>query len=194
MELYGPISGRPTLMPFFTVWQFHLHPNSKWVLNTLSSQDTGLLLLVCPSSWVPLGRNEKGGGWKKEKTRLLEIPKCGNPKGWDLPLGVSNHREAFNCGRAGDGTSVPDRGCPHSSLSQVQSRQVSWCGGRRPSEPCRMLCCSPQPAWQGDLLGGSFHQSCYWKVNFRTTQDSELKSMSEPQSWGPWGVYLNPCW
>lgn len=88
-------------------------------------------------------QKRRGEKMKRKKKTLLEIPKRGNPKGWDLPLRVSDHRKGFDLGSAG-GWNFPTG---LSTFSQLPSSGPEWTGVLmwRQAAVCAVLNTTLQP-------------------------------------------------
>lgn len=172
-----PISGQPTLMPFFTAWQ--VSPSPKLHMGFKHPFQPGRSSLAIGVLPYGLERNIKGGegvntGKIKDRTTdheffgYLEICKHGTPKGWDLHYEWVISERISILGVWAAGTFSLDWVHYQSSHHQAQSG-VFWCGDRWPPVMCWTLHCSPLPPWQFGSLGGSFYQSCNWKVDFKST-------------------------
>ena len=162
----------------------------------------------CPSLWTSSEKNRKKKKKKKKKEKKTVQAGLGFSRHPEFPQASMQRVESFLWEWAITGkVSAPD-GQGAGTFLPDWVHHGPW-----PSQPGQD-CCSDKVAgsllhgiehhtaahWLPDknnLLGGSFHQSCTWKVDFRRIPDSQLKSMSKPHIWEPWGrggLSLKPCW
>ena len=184
-------------MPFFTAWQ--LSPSPKALMRSQHPFQPGHrgLLAMGVLCCEPLQRRTE----KKKRPYTLV---------WDSQGIQSSHRQQCRGVRA---SSESERS--HGRFQPQMGRELDWepSHGPWPSQPGQDRCSDKVAGGllcgiehhtaahrfpdKNNLLGGSFHQSCTRKVDFRRIPDSQLKSMSKPHSWEPWwggGVSLKPCW